>query len=101
VRIFATDADPNAIQVARAGVYAESDLTGLSAPRLQRFFHPHSTNRLRGNAAVRDSIAVAAHDLDHDPPLSSLDCVSCRSAPSRVEPENRKRLDSMLHFALN
>ena len=101
VRIFATDADPNAIQVARAGVYAESELTGLSAPRLQRFFHPHSTNQLRVNSALRDSIVFATHDLDRDPPLSSLDCVSCRSAPSRIEPENRKRLDSMLYFALN
>src|SRR3977135_4014415 len=41
VRIFATDTEANCITVARAGVYAEPDLMGLSTVRLQRFFQRH------------------------------------------------------------
>src|SRR5262249_25836736 len=52
VRIFASDADPNAIRTARAGVYAEADLIGVSPVRLQRFFQRHGTNRFKVNAAL-------------------------------------------------
>src|SRR5690349_5892354 len=47
VRIFATDSDPHCIPAARAGVYAEKDLIGVTAARLQRFFHRHGVNRFR------------------------------------------------------
>src|SRR5262249_19725184 len=101
VRIFATDADPNCIQAARTGVYAEADLIGVSQPRLQRFFQRHGTNRYKVNAALRDSIVFAAHDLDHDPPLAALDFVSCNNAVLQVSCENRTKFYSLLHFALN
>jgi two-component system, chemotaxis family, CheB/CheR fusion protein len=101
VRIFATDTDPNSIRVARAGVYAELDLIGVSAERLQRFFHPHGAHRFRINAPLREHIVFATHDLEQDPPLPKLDCVSCQNVALPVAPDNRTRLYSLLHFALN
>jgi two-component system sensor kinase FixL len=101
VRIFATDSEPAAIQVARAGVYAESELVGVSAVRLQRFFQHHGSNRLRVSATLRDSIVFALHDLERDPPLALLDFVSCQNALAQLPSEHRTRLYSLLHFALN
>jgi PAS domain S-box-containing protein len=101
VRVFATDVDPNCIQLARAGVYAEADLIGISAARLQRFFRRHGANRVRVDAALRDCVVFATHDLDHDPPLSMLDLISCQGALSPLAPDNRTRMYALLHFALN
>jgi two-component system sensor kinase FixL len=101
VRIFATDTEANSIKVARAGVYSESDLNGVSAARLQDFFQRHGTNRYRVTAALRDYVVFARHDLIDDPPLSRLDFVSCHSALTRLAPESCTKLYSLLHFALN
>src|SRR5262245_27652526 len=101
VRIFATDSDPGAIKAARAGVYAEADLIGVSPGRMQRFFQCHGVNRFRVSPALRECVVFAAHDLEHDPPLSQLDFVSCQSALSSLAPDNRTKMYSLLHFALS
>jgi PAS domain S-box-containing protein len=101
VRIFATDADANCIRAARAGSYSEQDLVGVSSARLSRFFHPHGANRFQVNAAVRDRVVFATHDLENEPPLSKLDFVSCQNALPQLAPDSRTRLYSLLHFALN
>jgi PAS domain S-box-containing protein len=101
LRIFATDAETNSIEVARAGVYAESDMIGVSAQRLQRFFQRYGNNRLQVSAALRDCVVFATHDLENDPPLSRLDFVDCQSALAQFASESRTKLYSLLHFALN
>ena len=70
VRIFATDREANSIEVARAGVYAESDLSQLTAERLQQFFQRLGPGRYRVSAQLRECIVFARHDLERDPPLS-------------------------------
>src|SRR5689334_25324374 len=68
IRIFATDTEANSIRVARAGVYSETDLQGLSAARLQHFFLRHGTNRYRVSPVLRDCVVFASHDFDYYPP---------------------------------
>ncbi len=101
VRIFATDTEANSIKVARAGVYCDADLQGVSAARIQQFFQRHGTNRYRVSPALRDSVVFAIHDFDNDPPLSRLDFVDCHDAMARLPQESRTRLYALLHFALN
>jgi two-component system sensor kinase FixL len=101
VRIFATDAEAHSVQVARAGVYAEGDLGSVSAARLQRFFKRHGTNRLQVSTALRDCVVFARHDFDLDPPLSRLDFISAQNIHEGLSPDQRVRLHSLLHFALN
>jgi two-component system sensor kinase FixL len=101
VRIFATDTEANSIMVARAGVYPEADLEGLSGPRLQQFFQPHGTNCFRVTNALRGYVVFARHDLENDPPLSRLDFVSGHSALTRLATDSWTKLYSSLHFALN
>ncbi len=101
VRIFATDREANSIEVARAGVYAESDLSQLTAARLQRFFQRHEPGRYRAGAPLRDCIVFAKHDLEHDSPLERLDFVTFRNAGSDIAPQRRARVYALLHSALN
>jgi PAS domain S-box-containing protein len=101
VRIFATDRDANSIAAAQAGVYAESDLSQLTAVRLQRFFQRQGPDRYRVSAPVRDCIEFAKHDLEHDPPLEHLDFVTFRNIGSDIEPQRRARVYALLHSALN
>src|SRR5438105_9943967 len=62
LRVIATDTETNSIEVARAGVYAESDLTGVSAQRLQRFFQRCGSNRLQVSVALRECVVFATRD---------------------------------------
>ena len=101
LRVFATDTETNSIEVARAGVYAESDVIGVSAPRLQRFFQHYGSNRLQVSAGLRDCVVFAHHDLQNDPPLSRLDFVNCQNALGQLAAGNRTNLYSLLHFALS
>jgi two-component system sensor kinase FixL len=100
-RIFATDTDMKSLKIARAGLYAEADLGGLSAARLQQFFQRHGTDRYRVDPALRERIVFARHDLEKDPPLSRLDFVSCHGVLAHIATEHRTRLYERLHFALN
>jgi PAS domain S-box-containing protein len=101
VRIFATDREARSIEVARAGVYAEADLSQLAAVRLQRFFQRHGPGRYRVSTRLRDCVVFATHDLEHNPPLARLDLVSFRNALTHIEPERRAHVYSLLHSALN
>lgn len=100
VQIFATDSDANSVRIARAGVFQENALAGVSLPRIQRFFQRSGPNQLRVNAALRDCVVFAAHDLAQDLPFLRLDLVSCQDT-ARSSPENAARMYSLLHFALN
>jgi PAS domain S-box-containing protein len=101
VRIFATDSEANAIRVARAGVYSDTDLQAVSAARLQHFFMRHGTNRYRVSPVLRDCVVFAIHDFDNDPPLSRLDFVDCHNVLAQLPAQGRTRLYSLLHFALD
>lgn len=57
--IFATDAEANSITVARAGVYAEPDLVGLSTVRLKRFFPRQGSSRFKVSVELYCVVSMA------------------------------------------
>jgi chemotaxis protein methyltransferase CheR len=66
-RVLATDVSQAALARARAGVYADRELRGLSGDRRARFFEPcDGGHRIR--AVLRDRVDFAAHNLAADPP---------------------------------
>jgi chemotaxis methyl-accepting protein methylase/PAS domain-containing protein len=99
-RIFATDTEANSINLARAGVYPESDLQEVAAAHLESFFLRHGAHRYRVSPELRACVVFAIHDFDNDPPLSRLDFVDCQGAMARLPAECRTKLYSLLHFAL-
>ena len=97
--IFATDADPRAVEIARAGRYPASISMDLTPARLQRFFEADD-HRCTIIASIHRTVAFAVHDLRNDPPPSNIDLVSCRNLLTCLEPEARQEMLSVFHVAL-
>ena len=100
IQIFATDLSEAAIVKARQGSYKRSEVIGLSARRLQRFFTPVE-DHYRINKFVRDLCVFAPHNVFRDPPFSRLDLVSCRNLLIYVNNTLQRKAISTFHYALN
>jgi two-component system, chemotaxis family, CheB/CheR fusion protein len=100
VRVFATDLNPAAIQVARAGRYPEGIAADVSGPRLARFFTTED-ELYRVKKELRDLVVFAVQDALHDPPFTRVDLVSCRNLLIYVEPSAQRRLLRSFHYSLN
>ena len=99
IQIFGTDIQEHAVEQARAGIYTEAAVAGVSPARLKRFFvkadHGYQIQQF-----VRDLCIFARHDLAKDPPFSRLDLISCRNVLIYMGPALQKRILSIFQYAL-
>lgn len=99
LKVFGSDVSASAIAVARAGVYTERELAGVSQERRSRYF-----DRVDGNYRVahqvREACVFATHDLTRDPPFARLDLISCRNLLIYFDTELQRRILPMLHHSL-
>ena len=100
VQVFATDLNPAAIQVARAGRYPEGIAADVSDTRLARFF-VREDEFYRVKKELRDLVVFAVQDALHDPPFTRVDLVSCRNLLIYLEPSAQRRLLRSFHYSLN
>jgi two-component system, chemotaxis family, CheB/CheR fusion protein len=100
VKIFGSDLSERAIATARAGLYGEADLEGVSPERLTRFFERFD-GRYRIGKQIRDMCVFVRHDLTQDPPFARLDLVSCRNLLIYFDGELQHRILPLLHYCLN
>jgi two-component system CheB/CheR fusion protein len=100
VQIFATDINPDAIDTARTGEYADSLVPDVSPERLRRFFVKTETG-YRVKKDVRDTVVFAVHDLNKDAPFTKLDLLVCRNLLIYLSAELQKSLIPIFHYALN
>ncbi len=100
IKIFGSDLSDRAIETARAGVYSESDLEGVSAERIERFFE-RTEGRYRIGRQVRELCVFVRHDLTRDPPFAKLDLISCRNVLIYFDAELQRRVLPLLHHCLN
>jgi two-component system, chemotaxis family, CheB/CheR fusion protein len=100
VQVFATDLNPAAIQVARAGRYPEGIAADVSDQRLARFFAREDA-LYRVKKGLRDLVVFAVQDALHDPPFTRMDLVSCRNLLIYVEPSAQRLLLRSFHYSLN
>ncbi|HEY9655154.1 MAG TPA: chemotaxis protein CheB [Crinalium sp.] len=101
IQIFATDISATAIAKARAGVYLESQMKGVSPERLSRFFCPLADGGYQISSAIRELCIFAQHNLSSDPPFSNLDLVSCRNVLIYLSSELQERIITLFHYSLN
>ena len=98
-QIFATDISDSALDRARAGLYSEALVAGVSPERLRRFFM-----RIDGGyqivKPVREMCIFAKQNVAKDPPFSNLDLISCRNLLIYLGPVLQKRVVPTLHYAL-
>jgi two-component system CheB/CheR fusion protein len=100
VRIFATDLDPGAIQVARAGRYSEGIAADVSSARLARFFEKEDRS-YRVRKELRNLLVFAIQNVLSDPPLTHVDLIACRNLLIYVEPSAQRDVIPVFHYSLN
>ena len=99
-RVYGTDRDPSAIECARRGEYARSEMEGVAGAYALRHFVAEGSYRV--TPAIRGLARFRVHDLLRDPPLRHVDLLVCRNvliyfSSSR---EARERLVERFHDAL-
>ncbi len=99
IQMFGTDIQERALEHARAGIYSESAVSGVSKARLKRFF-VRSDHGYQIQKSIRDLCVFAKHDLTRDPPFSKLDLISCRNVLIYMGPALQKRILSTFQYAL-
>ncbi|MBI4206054.1 MAG: PAS domain-containing protein, partial [Betaproteobacteria bacterium] len=99
VQIFATDVSDAAVDKARAGIYPENGMKGVSAERQQRFF-VKTDGGYQVARQIRDMCVFARQDLTKDPPFSQLDLISCRNVLIYLGNALQKRIIPAFHYAL-
>ena len=90
-QIFATDLDDDSISYARAGVYPEVAIHGVSTEMRARYFQDVG-NGFRIKRYVCESIVFARHNLIDDPPFLNMDIVTCRNVLIYFQPKLQSHL---------
>ena len=78
VKIYATDADEEALVTARQAVYSEKDVQPVP-PELREKFFDRVNGRYLFNSDLRRAVIFGRHDLVQDAPISHLDLLVCRN----------------------
>ncbi|WP_318709375.1 chemotaxis protein CheB [Candidatus Acetatifactor stercoripullorum] len=99
-KIFATDIDRDALNVASAAVYADSVASAVPAEYLQKYF-----TKIEGgykvNSQIRKRIIFSVHDVLVDPPFSKLDLLVCRNLFIYLKPTVQQGLLQRFYYSLN
>lgn len=77
-KVFATDADPEAIKIASAGSYHINAVQEIPKVMLEQYFTSDGNN-IQINKALREKIIFSQHNILTDPPFLRTDLVSCRN----------------------
>lgn len=99
-KVFATDVDKSALEIAGAGVYPRSVVADLPPEFLQRYFQSEGTENFRVHRPLRDRLIFARQDLLTDPPFTKIDLVVCRNILIYLRQEAQKKLLGLFHFSL-
>ncbi|MBE9116786.1 PAS domain-containing protein [Lusitaniella coriacea LEGE 07157] len=99
VKIFATDLDTNALEIAAQGVYPESIANDVSPERLERYFD-YKGDRYQVKRSLREMLIIAPHDLTKNAGFSKMNLVSCRNVLIYMQPQLQHQVLRLLHFAL-
>ena len=99
IKIFATDIDQEALNIARKGQYPESIASDISTKRLVRYFTKEGI-KFQVKQNISNLVLFAAHDLLKDPPFSKLDLISCRNLLIYLNRDLQSEVFNLFHYAL-
>jgi two-component system CheB/CheR fusion protein len=99
LQVFATDINPQVIELARAGLYPQGIALDVGEDRLKRFFIAERSN-YRICKPIRDCIVFSPQDILRDPPFTRLDLLSCRNLLIYMNSDLQHRLLPLFHYAL-
>lgn len=99
VKIFATDIDSDALEVATRGIYPASALKDLSQERKNNFFiEDGKTYRL--SPLIRKMVVFASHDISKDAPYSKIDLLCCRNMLIYMNPTLQNNVLQAFHYSI-
>lgn len=99
VKIFATDIDDAALEIASKGVYPNTIANDIPKARLEKYFIKEG-NTYRITPIIRKMVVFANHNVLKDPPFSKVDLLSCRNMLIYMSTELQKNILRTIHFAL-
>lgn len=100
IKIFATDIDKDALEIASRGIYPEDNFKHLPAEMVSNYFIKEGSG-YRVAPIIRKMVVFAHHDILKDPPFSKLDLITCRNMLIYMNPLLQKNVLKTFHFALN
>ncbi len=99
VKIFATDADVDAIALASTARYREEIIHDVSKERLARYFVKVGAE-YEIRPSLRKMVVFASHNMINDPPFSNIDLITCRNVLIYFQHAVQKVVMSSFHFSL-
>jgi two-component system CheB/CheR fusion protein len=100
LKIFATDIDPEALEIASRGVYGAAAAKDIPANLLRKYF-TQDGNQYRVVPELRKHVVFANHDVLKDPPFSHLDLITCRNMFIYINAQLQRKILKKFHFAMN
>lgn len=101
VKIYATDVDQEALNLARQATYSHKDIEEVPELLRYKYFESTGNGRFVFRLDLRRSVIFGRHDLLQDAPISRLDLLVCRNTLMYFNAEAQGRVLARFHFALN
>jgi two-component system, chemotaxis family, CheB/CheR fusion protein len=99
VKIYATDADEEALNQARQASYSERQVADVPPELRSRYFDLNNHSYVF-HREMRRCVIFGRHDLINDAPISKVDLLSCRNTLMYFNVEAQLRILTRFHFAL-
>ena len=99
IKVFATDADMQAITVAGAGMYPPSIAADIPQEYLERYFVKEG-EQLRIIREIRQKVIFAPQDIINNAPFSRIDLATCRNVLIYFKPEIQAHVLKKIAYSL-
>ena len=100
VKIYATDADEEALAEARAATYSQRHISDVPEALAGKYFDAVN-GAFVVNRDLRRAVIFGRHDLLQDAPISRVDLLLCRNTLMYFNSEAQSRIVQRLYFSLN
>lgn len=100
VKIFVTDIDDKALEIAASGVYPESIINDISPERLEKYFI-YTGESYQVRRSLREMLIISPHDLTKNAGFSQMQLVSCRNVLIYMQPQLQQQVLRLLNYALD
>ncbi|ARV59570.1 chemotaxis protein CheR [Nostocales cyanobacterium HT-58-2] len=100
VKVFATDVDVEALNIARQASYSSKEVQSIPSHLLEKYFD-RINSRYLVQKELRRGVIFGRHDLVQDAPISRIDLLVCRNTLMYFNTETQAKILDRFHFALN
>ncbi|SIS47937.1 CheR family methyltransferase [Salimicrobium flavidum] len=99
VKIFATDVDDTALDIAGNGSYPQSLVSDVSPDLIAKYFVKGEEGYQVSNS-LRQMVVFAKHNLIKDPPFSRLDLLVCRNLFIYLKSETQQHILNKFYYSI-